>query len=114
MARLYTDEDFDYPVVQQLRAQGHDVLTVFEAGKSGENDAAVLSFAISQKRAVLTNNRRHFFRLHHQNPRHHGIIVCTRDQNFPALAARIHLAIAQVPSLDGRLIRIVRPPSSTR
>lgn len=32
MARLYADEDFDYPVVEELRQLGHDVLTVPEAG----------------------------------------------------------------------------------
>jgi hypothetical protein len=28
MARLYADENFDYPVVEYLRQFGHDVLTV--------------------------------------------------------------------------------------
>lgn len=32
MARLYSDEDFVYAVSEGLRALGHDVLTVQEAG----------------------------------------------------------------------------------
>ena len=32
MARLYADEDFDYPVVVELRRLGHDVLTTASPG----------------------------------------------------------------------------------
>ena len=61
MARLYSDEDFSYPVVAELRRLGHDVLTAQEAGQGnlGVTDSAVLAFAIAQDRAVLTFNRRH-------------------------------------------------------
>jgi predicted nuclease of predicted toxin-antitoxin system len=110
MASLYADEDFDYPVVEELRQLGHDVLTVQEAGQRGQGDRAVLAYAISQGRTVMTHNRRHFIRLHHQTPSHCGIIVCTRDQNSAALAGRIHQAIANQPNLDNQLIRIYRPP----
>ena len=48
MARLYSDEDFSFPVVEELRKLGHDVLTA-EAGQSnkGISDSLVLAFAIS-------------------------------------------------------------------
>ena len=39
MARLYADEDFDYPVVVELRRLGHDVLTVAEAGQANQRVA---------------------------------------------------------------------------
>jgi predicted nuclease of predicted toxin-antitoxin system len=109
MARLFADEDFYYPVVEQLRALGHDVLTVQEAGQSGQGDVAILAFAVGQGRAVLTCNRRHFKRLHRQAAPHHGIVVCTRDNDYPALAARIHQAITAVPTLDNLLLSIIRP-----
>jgi hypothetical protein len=32
MARLYADEDFNYPVIQRLRQLGHDILTAHKAG----------------------------------------------------------------------------------
>ena len=35
MARLYANENFPYQVVIALRALGHDVLTVQEAGNAG-------------------------------------------------------------------------------
>jgi hypothetical protein len=35
MARLYVGENFSHRVLERLRAQGHDVLTVQEAGERG-------------------------------------------------------------------------------
>lgn len=32
MARFYSNENFPLPVVERLRALGHDVLTTYEAG----------------------------------------------------------------------------------
>src|SRR5438874_11464206 len=33
MVKLYSDEDFSFPVVEELRRLGHDVLTAQEAGQ---------------------------------------------------------------------------------
>jgi hypothetical protein len=35
MARLYANENFPFPVVEELRRLGHDVLTTLEAGNAG-------------------------------------------------------------------------------
>jgi Domain of unknown function (DUF5615) len=45
MAQLYCDEDFSFPVVEELRRLGHDVVTAQEAGQAnlGVTDSAVLS-----------------------------------------------------------------------
>jgi hypothetical protein len=48
MASFYADEDFDYPVVVELRGLAHDVLTVREAGQARQKDPAVLAFAGNQ------------------------------------------------------------------
>lgn len=111
MARLYADEDFPFPVVTHLRRFGHDVLTVPEAGRAGQKipDPDVLAFAISLGRAVVTRNRRDFIRLHKLVPNHSGIVVCTKDDDFAALAARIDAAISVHSSLGGLLIRVIRP-----
>ncbi len=112
MARLYSDEDFDLPIVIHLRNHGHDVLTVAEAGKAnqGIDDPDVLAYAIADGRAVITHNRRHFLRLHRLTRPHGGIIVCTRDSDHPEeLAQRIHDAIAAVSDLTNQLIRIYHP-----
>jgi hypothetical protein len=112
MAHLHADEDFDYPVVEELRRLGHDGSTVQEAGQGNRRtpDDAVLAFAVTQGRAVLTFNRRHFRRLHPASQTHAGVIVCTWDQDAATLAARIHAAVESHSTLEGQLIRITRPP----
>jgi hypothetical protein len=111
MAQLYADENFDYPVVEELRLLGHDVLTSQEAGQAQQrvSDPAVLAFATAQGRAVLTFNRRHFVRLHSRTNGHAGIIVCTKDDDIVALAERIDRAIQAALPLDNHLLRINRP-----
>ncbi|MFB2922330.1 MULTISPECIES: DUF5615 family PIN-like protein [Aerosakkonema] len=110
MARFYTDEQFPFPVVEFLRALGHDVLTVQEAGNANQRipDEEVLGFAIANNRAVLTLNRHDFIRLHKLQPMHEGIIVCTKDDNWQRLANRIDEAISSVETLSGQLIRVTR------
>jgi predicted nuclease of predicted toxin-antitoxin system len=112
MARLYSNENFPLPVVERLRALGHDVLTTQEAGKADQAvpDDEVLRFASGENRAVLTINRRHFIRLHGESAQHAGIIACTLDPDFAGQAARIHEAIGGQGGLNGQLIRVNRPP----
>lgn len=111
MACLHSDENFDLRAVAVLQQLGHDVLTAQAAGRAGQKipDPDVLAFAVAQSRAVLTFNRRHFIRLHHLNPLHAGIIVCTDDNDFLALAARIHQKLLGYADLTGQLIRVYRP-----
>ena len=72
MAHLYSNENFPYPTVKELRRLGHDVLTVLEAGKAEQaiRDEEVLAFAAEQSWAVLTLNRKHFIALHNSAPDH--------------------------------------------
>jgi len=110
VARLYANENFPLPAVEELRRLGHDVVTTVETGQAGlaTSDAEVLAQATAQGRAVLTFNRRHFIRLHAETPRHAGIIVCIFDVDFAALATRINAAIRAMPALEGQLLRIKR------
>lgn len=111
MGRFYANENFPLPVAEELRALGHDVLTVRETGKAGASwpDGEVLNFAVAERRAVLTFNRRHFVRLHAERPGHAGIVACSVDPNFTALAQRIHSMVLSHPDLAGRLLRVNRP-----
>ncbi|MCO5051847.1 MAG: DUF5615 family PIN-like protein [Verrucomicrobiae bacterium] len=111
MARFYSNENFPLPVVEKLRAFGHDVLTIQETGKADQAlpDDKVLEFATAEKRVVLTLNRRHFIRLHQTNPAHAGIIVCTVDPDFAGQAERIHAVVSAQTSLTGQLLRVNRP-----
>ena len=110
MARIYANENFPFPVVEELRRLGHDVTTTYESGQAGQRlpDNEVLAFAVGEERTLLTHNRRHFVRLHGEKPQHCGIIVCTIDPDSVALAKRIHAEIHSWERLDGLLLRINR------
>lgn len=112
MARIYANENFPLPVVERLRELGHDVLTTHDVGASEQaiSDAQVLAFAASQQRCVLTLNRKHFIRLHHDTPTHAGIIVCTFDPDFRRQAERIHRELEREAELDAKLLRVNCPP----
>jgi predicted nuclease of predicted toxin-antitoxin system len=111
MASLYTNENIPLAMADRLRQLGHDVLTVQESGLANKKtaDSAVLEFASTQRRIVVTFNRRDFIRLHALRPEHEGIIVCTADPDLIGLADRVHQVLAGHPSLGGRLIRVNRP-----
>jgi predicted nuclease of predicted toxin-antitoxin system len=111
MARLLADENFPRPVVEALRALGHDVVTVQEMGlgDSSVTDGAILERASAEQRALVTLDRRDFIALHHVRPSHAGIIACNFDLDFLAQAARIDRAIEE-RVLRGQLIRVNRPP----
>lgn len=116
MASFYADEDFPRPVVEILRVLGHQVLTVFEAGNANlkKPDESVIEFASNHEMVVLTHNRRHFRRLHRLYDNHAGIILCTRDEDFEALAYRIHETVGLEPNCANRLIRVNQPNRSRR
>ncbi|WP_437807493.1 DUF5615 family PIN-like protein [Sorangium sp. So ce1078] len=111
MASFYANENFPRQVVEALRALGHDVLTTQEAGNAGQAipDEMVLEFATRSDRVVLTLNRRDFIRLHRRSAEHAGIVVCTEDPDTEGQAARVHEAVASLPSLAGQLVRVNRP-----
>ncbi len=98
-------------VVEYLRQLGHDVLTVQEVGQAGQavSDEVVLAFSTKENRILLTFNRKHFIKLHREQPDHAGIIVCTFDPDFEALANRVHQAATKNLDVPGRLLRVNRP-----
>jgi predicted nuclease of predicted toxin-antitoxin system len=108
MASLFSDEDFPAPAVRHLRRLGHDVLTCVDVGMANRRipDDIVLDFASRLDRAVLTLNRDHFAELHRRGASHAGIIVCTAESDFVALAARIDAAIINLVGLAGRLVEV--------
>lgn len=110
MAELYANENFPLAVVHHLRELGHDVLTSHEAGTANQRvpDPDVLRFATERQRAVLTHNRQDFKRLHRASPDHAGIIICTNDTDFAALARRIDAAIQSHAPLGEKLVSVTR------
>jgi predicted nuclease of predicted toxin-antitoxin system len=116
MIYLYADEQFPLPVVEKLRSNGYDILTVKEAGKANQKipDEEVLAFATSQNRAVITQNRRDFIFFHNQGIDHAGIIVCTKNLDWDSFAFEIDSALKNREFIVGELIRVNRPSSSRR
>ncbi len=110
MAALFADENVSRGLAEALRALGHDVLTAHQAGRANQKipDADQLAHATLLGRAVLTNNRRHFHRLHRAFPAHAGIITYTRDPDSAPLAQRIHQRISALASLGGQLVKVTR------
>ena len=116
MARFYSNENSPLLTVVKLRELGHEVATALEAGNANQRvaDEAVLAYGISENRAVLTINRKHFIALHQQMPAHCGIVVCSLDADFAGQANRIHEAISIHADLTGMLIRVNRPDHGGR
>jgi hypothetical protein len=112
VTRLYANENFPLPVVEELRRLGHDVLTIQETGQAGQalSDEGVLASACAEGRMLLTFNRKHFIRLH-QHHDHCGIIACTVDADFMGLAHRIHQALETQRHVSKPLLRVNRPAS---
>lgn len=110
MSRLYSNENFPFPVVAALRRLGHDVLTTPEAGFSGNamRDEDVLAFAAREQRTLLTLNRRHFIRLHGLTQSHAGIVVCHFDPDFEQMAKRFDDELRAAEPLAGKLIHVRR------
>ena len=96
----------------ELRRSGHDVLTSLDAGKANVSipDPEVLAFAASENRILLTHNRRHFLQLHRRRTTAHmGMVLCTFDADFAALAQRIHEAVVVAGDMRDGAIRVNRP-----
>jgi Domain of unknown function (DUF5615) len=117
MARLYTNENFYYAVVEILQQFGHDVLTTKAAGNANKGipDEDVLAFAIAENRIVVTFNYNHFKRLHRFVPEHCGIMICSEDKDYQGLANRIHKELEDsFGDLTNQLVRINRPNPSIK
>ena len=111
MAYLYANENFPLPVVEELRRLGHDVLTSHEAGNAGRAvpDEEVLAFSTTERRVLLTLDRRQFVRLHQTISTHAGIVVCTFDPDFAGQAERIQGSLTGGENWAGQLLRVNRP-----
>ena len=76
---LYIDADVSSELARQLRKRNYDAISATESGRQHLTDREQLDYAISEKRAVLTFNNRHFEPLYEEywnaNKEHYGIIV---------------------------------------
>lgn len=79
VARLYFDEDADARLAEALRRRGYEVETTSAAGLLEASDEEQLVYAVSQQRALVTYNIKHFPGVHgtwvEAGREHWGIIV---------------------------------------
>ena len=100
--RLYLDEDVNVLVADLLNAKGFNALTVREAGQVQASDEEQLVYAVSQQRALVTDNRGDFEELIETyfatGQKHYGVILAVRRS--PQEIARRLLAILNQVTAD--------------
>lgn len=80
--RLLVDEDtLAKALVGRLRKAGHDVLTVHEAGLTGEPDDRVIEHARQESRILLTRNCEEFRVLHAAHPNPPAVCAIYQDRD---------------------------------
>jgi len=93
--KIYLDEDVDLLVARLLRARLHDAITAGEAGQSGRSDPEQLAFAVSQRRAIITHNRRDFLPLAQEyaarSQHHYGILLAVRRSPYDVAQRLLNL-----------------------
>lgn len=76
---LYTDADVHGALAAQIRRRGFDAISAYEVGNAALDDNDQLAYAVSQRRAILTCNARHFEPLFEEwwqaGRKHYGVIV---------------------------------------
>ncbi len=76
---LYTDADVGPDLAKQLRERGFDAVSALELGRYQLSDQEQINYAVSEKRAILTFNVKHFTPLFEEycntGKEHYGVIV---------------------------------------
>ncbi len=90
--KLLLDEHYSGLIAERLRGDGHDVLTVTDLGLKAIADEPLLERATEDRRALLTNNVRHFaplaVRWAAEGRQHFGLLF-TDDRTLPRGAQTI-------------------------
>jgi hypothetical protein len=107
--KLLLDEMYPSLIARELRARGHDVVSVHESPGSGTADDQVLDDARSEGRAVVTENVRDFRPLAEQllaaGDSHAGLVFTT-EKRWPRSdpGALITGIDAMLTSTPGQLV----------
>jgi predicted nuclease of predicted toxin-antitoxin system len=100
--RLYLDEDVNILVADLLEARGFDALTARDARQLQASDKEQLAYAVSQRRALVTHNRRDFEELigayFNTEQKHCGVFLAVRRS--PQEIAQRLLKILNQVSVD--------------
>lgn len=100
---LYFDEDTEVEIPLRLAGRGWDVNWAQEAGTLRYSDQDQIALAVSQRRAIVTHNRRDFERLHAEyldtGRTHYGIIIARFRPDLGDTVNRL-LALLDTVSAD--------------
>jgi hypothetical protein len=109
--KLLLDEQQSRRLAEVLRSEGHDVVAVTERRElRGQSDDVILAAAVSERRAVITENIGDFAVLHRraidEGRTHFGIALASRER-FPRrrrsraqLLAALRSLLRANPSVD--------------
>jgi hypothetical protein len=124
MRSAYVDEDVSNRAGELLPDLGHDSLRTDEAGNKGQSDVRQLVYAVTNRRLLITCNRRDFEPLHEawlacarlwsvSGRLHDGILIVPNGREIdPApLAAAINAFLRSVDSTENRLFVMDRAGS---
>jgi predicted nuclease of predicted toxin-antitoxin system len=96
--KILVDENIPSVTVQELRAQGRDVLDIRGAERQGMFDDELWPFAQTEQRLLITTDKGFS---EHRDEKHHGILVVRlRQPNEQRIHARIMAAFRQFPESD--------------
>lgn len=80
--RIYLNENLSWRISRALSGYGYDVISSHDIDMNSESDDSQLEFAVSQGRAVVTNNFCDFSELHKEyvgeKKKHYGIVFTTK------------------------------------
>ncbi len=106
--KLLLDEMYPSLIARELRARGHDVVSVHESPGSGTSDEQLLDHARAEGRALLTENVRDYRPLAEAllvaGGRHAGLVFTT-EKRWPRTNPG-----ALITSLDGLLASTSEQP----
>lgn len=94
--KLLLDEHYANEIATQLRAAGHDAVTVSELRITGIDDESLLELASSEDRALLTNNARDFLPIAGRwalSGKEHCGLLLTSDGSMPRHKGTIGLYV---------------------
>ena len=108
---IYLDEDVHILVGDLLTGRGFRAVTARDADQLGKSDSEQLAFAASQRRAILTHNRKDFEELHRRytakGQSHPEIVIATRRHPYD-LARRLFVLLNTLTAdeMQGQLLYI--------
>ncbi len=79
-ARIYVDECLPHLFIKFLKDKNFDVISAYDIGNVGLNDAQQLAAAVNMKRVIMTTDKRNFLKNSNSDKTNHfGIIIITKQ-----------------------------------